>query len=498
MVGYRTRADLTAALRLHPGRVLRVVPALKVAEVLPRARPQSFAAAAGDLPGIDYVQPPVARFSDGEPAIQPDPDALGGVLEWQYPAARVDGVPDAVLRAASGITIAVIDTGADLSAPDIAAKSPVAYSVVGGGQSVPDTVGHGTFVAALAAGSGTNGDGMTGFGGDARLMVVQASRTQGEFSDVDEAAAIVWAVDHGARIVNLSLGGPDTSATERSAIDYAVRHGALIVAAVGNADGPSDPVEYPAALLQPVGSDGQGGVGLSVGASDRSGGRAPFSTTGSQLSLVAPGTAVLSALSSAAPNTHYRQVTIPGTTSGLYGLGSGTSFAAPEVAGVAALVWAARPGLTAQQVATVLKETASNHGAWNPETGYGVIDAAAAVGLAAEVVPAATPAPAKPVVPGSSLTLNASRTRGRAPLRIILRARLRAADATAPVRNRQLTIEAYTGSGWESGEAVATGAAGRASWRFTLTPGVYRVRARFGGADDLRGTVSRVVSVRVS
>src|SRR5207244_4242702 len=83
---------------------------------------------------------------------------------------------------------------------------------------------------------------------------------------VDESNAIVYAVDHGARIINLSLGGPATSTTERKAIDYATSHGALVVAAAGNEYQDGNPIEYPAALLQPVGSKGVGGRGLAAGA----------------------------------------------------------------------------------------------------------------------------------------------------------------------------------------------------------------------------------------
>ncbi len=114
---------------------------------------------------------------------------------------------------------------------------------------------------------------------------------------MDEAAAIVWAVDHGARILNLSLGGPDTSAVERRAVDYAVGKGALLVAAVGNDHDSGNRLQYPAALLQPPGSRGIGGRGLAVGASSRSGARASFSNTGSFLSLAAPGENVFGAVS---------------------------------------------------------------------------------------------------------------------------------------------------------------------------------------------------------
>jgi subtilisin family serine protease len=196
---------------------------------------------------------------------------------------------------------------------------------------------------------------------------------------MDEAAGITYAVDHGARILNLSVGGPTTSTTERRAIQYAIDHGALVIAAVGNEFQAGNPVEYPAALLQPVGSNGVGGAGLAVTASTADGRRASFANTGSWVSLAAPGEHVLGAVSSASPPLAYPRSPLVGSKSGLYGYGSGTSFAAPQVAGAAALVWGANPTLTAQQVALILKETAAGGGRWTSELGFGVIDVAAAI-----------------------------------------------------------------------------------------------------------------------
>jgi serine protease len=155
-----------------------------------------------------------------------------------------------------------------------------------------------------------------------------------------------------------------------------------VIAPVGNDFAAGNPVEYPAALLQPVGSDGAGGSGLAVAASTSDGSRAPFSNTGSTVSLAAPGVSVLGALSSLSSPTLYPRAPIDPAGGGLYGFGSGTSFAAPQVAGAAALVWAADPALTAAQVSLILKETASGGGTWTPELGYGVIDVAAAVAKA--------------------------------------------------------------------------------------------------------------------
>jgi len=377
VVTYTDAPALMRALATHPATVVRRLPALRAVEVRPAGDVGRFAAEVSSLPGIQRVERRLARAPFSEPALTP---AIGtGPLQWQFAATRADAVPDAILRAAVTQTVAVIDTGADLDAPDLAAKAPQTYSVRGHSADVRDRNGHGTFVASLAGGASSNGEGIAGSAGDARLLIVQAGGTDGSFSDVEEAAAIVWAVDHGARILNLSLGGPETSAVERRAVEYAVAKGALLVAAVGNEFAQGSPLAYPAALLQPPGSRGAGGLGLAVAASTRLGARARFSSTGTSLSLSAPGEGVFGAVSALSPVARYPRVALPGSTAGLYGYGSGTSFAAPQVAGAAALVWAANPSLRADEVAAIIEQTASGHGAWNPELGYGVLDVAAAV-----------------------------------------------------------------------------------------------------------------------
>lgn len=389
VVTYADAASLARALGRHGGVVVRRIPALRVAEIRPRGDAARYGDALAAEPGIVRVERALPRRAFVEPALVP---GGGGSLQWQYEAVGADRVPAEVAAAAAGVTIAVIDTGADVGAPDLAAKAPLTRSVRGnGGVEVTDVNGHGTFVAALAAGAGSNGEGVAGVAGEAKLMVVQAGGPTGSFTDVDEAAAIVYAVDHGAKILNLSLGGPTTSATERRAIEYAVSRDVLLVAAVGNGYANGNPVEYPAALLQPVGSRGAGGRGLAVGASTRSGTRAAFSATGTHLSLLAPGEGVFSAVSSTSPRTRYPRTPLPGSTAGLYGFGSGTSFAAPQVAGAAALVWAANPRLRAHEVAAVIEATASGGGTWQPGTGFGVLDVAAAVARSRELAGAAAP-----------------------------------------------------------------------------------------------------------
>ncbi len=386
VVGYHSEGGLRGALQRHDAAVLRRLPSLRAVEV----RTTDPAGLRSER-AIRFVEQAQTRVSAAEPALSPMDAAQALPFEWQYSATNADRVPLWVEQAAAAVTIAVVDTGADLKAPDLAAKSPTTFNVVDGRTRVRDDVGHGTFVSSLAAGSISNGEGIAGFGGEAHLMILKANRGPRSFDDVDEATAIVWAVDHGARIVNLSLGGPETSNVERSAIEYAVANGVLLVAAAGNGHAQGDRPEYPAALLQPVGSDGAPGTGLSVGASDRSGARASFSNAGSTVSLVAPGASVLGAIA-ASSTLSFQRVALPGSHAGRYGYGSGTSYAAPQVAGAAALVWAANPLLTAAQVAEVLRRSATGGGAWNPDTGYGVLDVAGAVTLAGATTGTATPA----------------------------------------------------------------------------------------------------------
>jgi subtilisin family serine protease len=356
-VGYRMPSAL------HGLRVVARVPALHTAEVR-----VSGAAQLRELrrrPGVRWVRPLALRVQADAPV------GLGlATPDWQWTASHQDLVPDWVRSAASAVKIAVVDTGADVDAPSIAAKSPITWNVATGKPSVSDPVGHGTFVASLAAGATDETTGVEGFGGDAQLMIVQANRGSSTFSDVDEARAIVWAVDNGARIVNLSIAGTSTSPVERAAIRYATNRGVLLVAAAGNAAQEGNPRTYPAALL--------GRSGLVVGAATQRGARASFSTTGRYVDVLAPGVDVLGALTADGGNP---KLFAPASIAS-YGYGSGTSYAAPEVAGAAALVWAANPLLDAAAVATLISGTTSQAGVWSSDLAFGNIDVAAAVARA--------------------------------------------------------------------------------------------------------------------
>ncbi len=360
LIGYSSEQALETALRGRNARVVARVPALHAVAVDPSGDAASFASDLSSAGGIDFVQAPVPRRQFVEPGLAPAA-VPGGSYQWQYALTGADRVPDRVARAAAGVRVAIVDSGADLTAPDLQAKNPLTYNAVNNSRDVSDPVGHGTFVASLAAGSASNGEGMAGMAGEAQLTTIKASM-EGRFTDFEVAAAIAYAVDTGAKVVNLSVGGAKSSQTERRAIEYAFANGVLLVAAAGNEAQNGNPVEYPAASLQPVGSNGSGGYGLSVGASTYTGARAEFSNHGSYISLAAPGEEVFGAISKDSSPLDYPRVTLPGSTRGLYGYSSGTSFAAPQVAGAAALVWAANPALSSRQVADLLKRTASGGG----------------------------------------------------------------------------------------------------------------------------------------
>ncbi|HEV2903113.1 MAG TPA: S8 family serine peptidase [Gaiellaceae bacterium] len=487
VVTYEHRTALRRALDRFPARIVRRLPDVRSVEVRP-ADLHSFASGVSRLSGIASVEMPERRFSASEPGLTAM-YSVGVPYQWQYTATRAGAVPDTVLRAAAGVKIAVIDTGADVSAPDLAAKTPETYNVLNGSTDVRDFHGHGTFVASIAGGSVSNGEGIAGFGGDSQLLLIQSGRADGSFTDVDEADAIVYAVNRGAKVINLSIGGTQTSVIEKKALDYAAEHGVLVVAAAGNEFEDGNPVEYPAALLQPVGSHGRGGIGLSVGATTKNGSRASFSNTGSWISLAAPGENVLGALSSQSSSRDWPRYPLPGSSQGIYGFSSGTSFSAPQVAGAAALVWAANPSLNRDQVAWILKRTASGDGLWTKGLGYGVLDVGRAVATAqngGEIV-----APAR-----ASASLRVVRRQVRES-RLRVRAKLNSRLAAISPAGRRVSLQVRRNGGWHGIARAYTKAGGRVVLKTRLRPGRYVLRVKYAGAPELTAAASGRLVLRV-
>ncbi|HST25571.1 MAG TPA: SpoIID/LytB domain-containing protein [Gaiellaceae bacterium] len=301
----------------------------------------------------------------------------------------------------SPVLVGIVDTGIDAGHPDLAGKIALQRSFVGG--TTDDVVGHGTFVAGEIAAALGNGQGIAGIAFPARLIVAKVVGPDLSIDPDVEAKAIRWEADRGARVINLSLGAVrdpldpsiDTfSPAEAAAVQYAVGKGALVVAAVGNGDdAPSEPwpyASYPAALPHVLG----------VGALDQDGAVPAFSNRDPvYVDLVAPGVGILStfprALTALRPTCTDQGYSDCGPRD--YRDGDGTSFAAPQVAAAAALIFAVHPNLTADQVETILERSADDV---SPATGcphcsvgrdslsgWGRLDISAALSLAASPPP---------------------------------------------------------------------------------------------------------------
>ncbi|HZT54331.1 MAG TPA: S8 family serine peptidase [Gaiellaceae bacterium] len=262
------------------------------------------------------------------------------------------------------VEVAVIDSGVDCSLPDFQGRIAAARSFVGG-SACTDTQGHGTIVAGEIAGD-LDSAGIVGLSYAAQLVVAKVVEPDGTIPLRAEAAAIRWAVNRGARVVNLSLGGVrdpvdprrDTySKLEAQAVAYAWRKGAVVVAAAGNADEayatPWPWASWPAALPHVLG----------VAALTRSGGVPEFSDRDPVfVDLAAPGVDIFStfprALTAAQPGCAPQGYTA--CASGDYQQPEGTSFAAPQVSAAAAVLFGLDPSLTNSQVATLLERTADD------------------------------------------------------------------------------------------------------------------------------------------
>lgn len=340
-------------------------------------------AALPQRPWVRYAEHLRRRSPYADPFVTMVDPQTGLPFAWQLSATRATEAL-ATTPGDPAFVIGIVDTGADVGHPELAGK------VAGTNGDVTDAIGHGTFVAAIAAGAGDNGLGAAGFGGRSRLFIA-ADRT---FSDDSLASGMRAATDAGVRVINMSFGGPDQSGAIQDAVSYAARKGVLLVASAGNDE--SRTPGYPAAYLQAPGSQGARSLGLSVGASDQNGARAFFSDFGDWVSLVAPGgwsgptCPELGVFSAVARNHNeiFDESPCVGlfgdAAGGRYAYSEGTSFSSPAVAGAAALAWSVNPRLKNFQVGDVLKLSAARAAGagWAAEKGYGVLDVKAAVDLA--------------------------------------------------------------------------------------------------------------------
>lgn len=355
------------------------------------------------LPGVrsvDVERRATLRLMPDDPALSA-PETTPGTPNGTTVAWWVQriGLPAAwdVARG-DGATVAVIDTGADGGHPDLQGKFAAAIDnddIRGHGPASSDENGHGTHVASLACAAGDNAFGSVGSGLNCRLLIIKT-----DLSDGSIARSLVQAADRGADAINMSFGSQDARAPRAivDAVEYAQSKGSILVAAAD--DRPVEEQGYPSNLLQPTGtgSDLAAGLGLTVTASNFAGRRASFAGRGSQISLAAPGgfegggplgifsgfpgnpTELEGRGNLLLPGADCRCRTIFGGDSRFAYL-QGTSMATPIVAGVAAMAHQLNPDASAKDIIRALKQTATRPAGsgWDPELGWGIVDAAAAM-----------------------------------------------------------------------------------------------------------------------
>jgi hypothetical protein len=364
----------------------------RVSEIPPFALTVRAPGAAGlrSIRGVSWVE----RLRDSRRLSFTPNDPLA-VRQWYLNRIHAFEAWGSQLPFLPSVRVAVIDSGIDAQHPELESQIAAGASFVASSWQ-SDTNGHGTFVAGEIAAALNNEQGIAGIAFPAELLVAKVVRSDGTISPDAEAKAIRWAVDHGARVINLSFGGvrdPDDpgrdtySPLEAAAVQYAVSNGVLVVAAVGNGDGaPEEPwsyAGYPAALPHVLG----------VSAVARDGSVPAFSNRDVVYNdLSAPGEGILSTLPRAITSS-----TRPGCILQGYSdcgpmefrRGEGTSFSAPQVSAAAALILADSPQLQSDQVAALLTRSANDadsdsgcercSAGRDSLTGWGVLDVAHAI-----------------------------------------------------------------------------------------------------------------------
>jgi subtilisin family serine protease len=386
---------------------VRIDPTTLLVRFDPTTQPSSAVRSEGDvtvgkLPGNvavvklqrgESVGKKVARYKGRKDVVYAEPNYIATVSDLAVPsdpgyssqwglqavhATGAWGVYPGAYASAGGSKIAILDTGIDSAHPDLATKLDTgdAASCVSGicaANTANDDHGHGTHVAGIAAALTDNGIGVAGLGINAPLLPVKVCTADGSCTVAAVAAGVYWAVNHGSRVINLSLGAYGYSATLCAAVSSAVSHGVVVVAAAGN-DGVSLP-SYPAAC--------PGAIGVAATMSDDE--SPDWSNYGSpDVFVSAPGDAIYS--------------TWVGST---YATEMGTSMATPFVSGLASLLLGQSSARTVADVKDIIAETARKIGAsfypppyvyggdpyhvcactWHPFYGYGLIDASAALSI---------------------------------------------------------------------------------------------------------------------
>jgi subtilisin family serine protease/flagellar hook assembly protein FlgD len=386
-------SDIAAQARSAGGTVRRNLTKLgAVSLAVPSAKAVALAQELLAQPGVTSVTPAVRMQTFGTPN-----DTYFGSRQSSY--LTTVAAPSAwdTQAGSSGVTIAVIDTGVDVTHPDLSSKIVGTYNAVDGGSDVTDATGHGTFVAGVAAATTNNNLGVSGAGNASSILAVKVEDANGDIYSDYAAAGITWAADHGAKVINMSFGSDQPDTLTRNAVAYAQSLGVVVVAAAGNDGAGANAVNYPAGYPSVI----------AVGATDAAGHRASFSEHGSWVTVAAPGVGIFSTTPSAG-STFF--------SAGYYNTSQGTSFASPLVAGEVGLLAAQSPTASASALRSAV--LASAHGYAGLGLGTGQVDFATALG---DLAPNTTPtlvAPTSDAAVTGAVPLSAQSTAAKVRFRV--------------------------------------------------------------------------------
>lgn len=283
----------------------------------------------------------------------------------------------------SGVVVAALDTGVYANHEDLQGQLVAGFDIVNNDNQPDDDhwadEGHGTPVTGVIAAITNNAKGVGSIAHGSKVMPVKICDFEGMCSFSNAASGVIWAVDHGAKIINMSFGQLAGSATLESAIKYAWDSGAILFAGAGNCG--CGTMRYPA----------KDPLVMGVSGINESNEISRYSSYASEIDIAAPSEFLI----------------LPSKAGG-YAWVTGTSFASPAVAAVAALVWSANPTLTNQQIRSILETTAVDlmTPGWDHFVGHGLVDAQAAVNKAQNPSgqpPTSTPTPTPTSAPSTSL-----------------------------------------------------------------------------------------------
>jgi type VII secretion-associated serine protease mycosin len=288
---------------------------------------------------IEYAEAHYVYRTNRKP-FQPN-DLLYAPYQWNLPA--IGTAAGWQLSKGNGnVKVAVIDTGVDLQHPDLMRHLQRGFNALNEQQPPQDDVGHGTHIAGVIGAVVNNVEGVAGISWYNPILPVKVLDETGTGNSFDVARGIIWATDHGAKVINLSLGNYVAGRFLHDAVRYAYAHDVVLIAASGNeaTDQPGYPAAYPEVLA--------------VSAVNEQRQLAPFSNYGDYIDVVAPGVHIAS--------------TFPGQS---YAALSGTSMATPHVSALAALIRSRYPALSNREVMDVIRRSAVDLGAKGVDRKYG-------------------------------------------------------------------------------------------------------------------------------